>query len=303
MTKAGLVHHALFYGSDYEYVIGIENFLEGDGYDGPALVAVPTANLELLRDYFDGDSPNVRFTDMARLGGNPGRIIPAVRGFVEEHAGESVRFVGEPVWAGRSLAEIDEATRHEALLNLAFADSGAKILCPYDTKRLDPDVLADAAHTHPEIVTRERRAASPDFADPVEFRDAERWPLLARPAATARLDFADLATPRLLVRRHSQTAGLDDDRAAALLLAANEICTNTLQHGGGRGTLRIWQTATHLVCEVHDTGTISDPLAGSRRPHEEAGRGLYAAHHLCDLVQIRSTSSGTTVRLHAARRP
>ncbi len=58
---------------------------------------------------------------MAELGRNPARIIPEVQAFTDKHPGQRVRFVGEPIWPGRSAAEICEATRHEALLNLAFA--------------------------------------------------------------------------------------------------------------------------------------------------------------------------------------
>jgi hypothetical protein len=33
-------------------------------------------------------------------------------------------------------------------------------------------------------------------------------------------------------------------------------------------------------------------------PDQRAGRGLWLANQLCDLVQIRSTEAGTVVRLH-----
>jgi hypothetical protein len=75
-------------------------------------------------------------------------------GHVEAQRTPRVRFIGEPIWAGRRADEILEATRHEALLNLAFAGAPVTIQCPYDTSRLDPEVLADAERTHPELVGR-----------------------------------------------------------------------------------------------------------------------------------------------------
>jgi hypothetical protein len=39
---------------------------------------------------------------------------------------------------------------------------------------------------------------------------------------------------------------------AALVLAVDEVATNSLRHGGGRGTLRIWRDADAVVCEVRD---------------------------------------------------
>ena len=97
----------------------------------------------------------VTFADMAEVGVNPARIIPAWREFVDAHAGRGrrLRGIGEPIWAQRSPDELVECQRHEALLNLAFA--GAEdfwLLCPYDVEALDPDVIAKAHHSHPAVV-------------------------------------------------------------------------------------------------------------------------------------------------------
>jgi hypothetical protein len=35
-------------------------------------------------------------------------------------------------------------------------------------------------------------------------------------------------------------------------------------------------------------------------PDPESGRGLWLVNQLCDLVQIRSGPSGTTIRVHMA---
>ena len=55
-----------------------------------------------------------------------------------------------------------------------------------------------------------------------------------------------------------------------------------------------------MVCEVRDRGRIEEPLVGRRRPEPGArgGHGLWMANQLCDLVQLRSRRSGTSVRLH-----
>ncbi len=61
---------------------------------------------------------------------------------------------------------------------------------------------------------------------------------------------------RGLVTAHAARAGLAEGRAADLLLAVNEVATNSLLHGGGRGTVRLWREADALVCEVRDEGCI-----------------------------------------------
>jgi len=84
------------------------------------------------------------------------------------------------------------------------------------------------------------------------------------------------------------------------VMAVNEAATNSLQHGGGSGTLRTWSEVDRVVCEVADRGRFAAPLAGRVRPGSDTapGRGLWLANQLCDLVQVRTSRHGTTVRLH-----
>ncbi len=112
-----------------------------------------------------------------------------------------------------------------------------------------------------------------------------------------------LSAVRGLVARHAARAGLGDDRTADMLVAVNEIATNSVRHGGGRGVLRLWQEPGALICEVRDEGRIDDPLAGRQRPRagQVGGYGLWLANQLCDLVQIRSLPTGSVVRLHMRR--
>ena len=109
----------------------------------------------------------------------------------------------------------------------------------------------------------------------------------------------DLASVRAIVTRRAGAAGMTPRRAADLELALHEIASNSLRHGGGTGVLRIWEDSRTLVCEVRDRGRLRDPLVGRRQPLEnsEGGRGVWLANHLCDLVQMRSSEQGTTVRL------
>ena len=50
---------------------------------------------------------------------------------------------------------------------------------------------------------------------------------------------------------------------------------------------------------------ITDPLAGQRRPAPDAtgGHGLWLVYQVCDLVELRSDASGTTIRMHMAISP
>jgi anti-sigma regulatory factor (Ser/Thr protein kinase) len=101
------------------------------------------------------------------------------------------------------------------------------------------------------------------------------------------------------VREWAAGTLLGADRTEYLVLAVNELATNSVSHGGGRGTLQMWQEDESLVCEVRDRGRIEEPLAGRTRPGPDqlSGRGLWLVNHVCDLVQIRTTPDGTVVRV------
>ena len=110
-----------------------------------------------------------------------------------------------------------------------------------------------------------------------------------------------LAGLRAAVTTLALEAGLNRDRAGDMALAVSEVGTNSIRHGGGRGTLRIWHTHGAFVCEIRDRGHIDDPLVGRIVPEPLANgrRGLWLVNQLCDLVQLRSLDDGVVVRLHA----
>ena len=114
----------------------------------------------------------------------------------------------------------------------------------------------------------------------------------------------DLAKVRALVLQEARAAGLTEGRANDLVLAVSEVAANTLRHTQSEGTLTIWRQAGKVVCEIQDEGTISDPLAGQRRPGPDAtgGHGLWLVHQVCDLVELRSDETGTSIRMHMAIR-
>jgi anti-sigma regulatory factor (Ser/Thr protein kinase) len=111
---------------------------------------------------------------------------------------------------------------------------------------------------------------------------------------------SDLSKVRSLVMEYAIGAGLGEGRANDLVLAVSEVAANTLRHTRSEGTLAIWRDRHELICEIHDSGTITDPLAGRRRPAPDAngGHGLWLVHQVCDLVELRSDEAGTTIRMH-----
>ena len=110
----------------------------------------------------------------------------------------------------------------------------------------------------------------------------------------------DLAAIRAVVHRYAIKAGLSEARAIDLVLAVSEVAANTVRHAKSPGSLQIWYDTEEIICQVQDEGTISDPLAGRRRPSLQAsgGHGLWIVNEVCDRVEIASDETGTTIRLH-----
>jgi anti-sigma regulatory factor (Ser/Thr protein kinase) len=299
VAHGALAHLVLFYRGWPGYLACLLAFARDGLANGePVFIAVPGHRARLLAAELRGQSRQVSFGDMAELGRNPGRFVPAVRDFIDAHPRQQVRFAAELIWPGRSAAETREAIRHEALVNLALAGTAATLLCPYDAAGLAPAVLAGARFTHPATlegglpqVTAGYSGALPPEWDP---------PLPAPPGYAEALGYdADLAPMRRLVASHARRTGLAGERAASLVLAASELAANTLRHTAAGGLLRVWHTEQEIVCQVQDQGWITDPLAGQqRRPADESGHGLWLVNQVCDLVELRTGQAGTTVRLH-----
>jgi anti-sigma regulatory factor (Ser/Thr protein kinase) len=116
---------------------------------------------------------------------------------------------------------------------------------------------------------------------------------------------SDLSEVRALVLTRALKAGLAGSRANDLVLAVSEVAGNTLRHTRSAGTLAIWYDEDEIVCEIHDDGVITDPLAGRRRPAPDAsgGHGLWLVYQVCDQVELNSGADGTTVRMHMSLRP
>ncbi|HVL85573.1 MAG TPA: sensor histidine kinase [Pseudonocardia sp.] len=299
------VHEALLYTGAADYLAATVPFVvDGLAAGEPVLVAVPGPNLDLLRDALGCDAARIRLVDMAQAGRNPGRIIGSVlTAFADEHPGRRVRVIGEPIWAGRSATEYVACVQHEALINVAFAGRAGTILCPYDTRRLQPTAVIDSTRTHPVLVHGTHRVASPEYRDPLQVVATVDRPL-PYPGPECDVDVMVVATgardARRFVHERAVREGMAAERISELRRAVHEAVTNTLVHAGGRGLLSVWIADGHLVCEVQDGGRVTDPLAGRRAPEpfDGRGRGLFLVNLLCDLVRVHWSGAGSTIRMY-----
>jgi anti-sigma regulatory factor (Ser/Thr protein kinase) len=304
---AAFRHEALFYSGDDGFLAGTVPFLtEAVTAGEPSLVVVSAARIAMLRAALEQDADRVFFADMAAVGRNPARIIPAWRDFLEQHApdGRPVRGIGEPIWAARTPAELVECQQHEALLNVAFGDSAPwQLVCPYDVDALPAAVVEEAIRSHPFVREVAGDSVASDAFSAAAMPTSQRSVPLPEPSRCLEsMTFTDgqLGLVRHLTDSRSAQFGLTDTQLDDFVLAVHEVAANSVRHGGGEGRFRLWRDGRSLVAEVSDRGTIVDPLVGRRLPGDssERGRGLWIANQVCDLVQIRTYDFGTVVRLH-----
>jgi anti-sigma regulatory factor (Ser/Thr protein kinase) len=302
-SNNGLDHLAYLYDDERDYLACLSGFArEGLRNAEPVFVTVPDRRAAFLREHL-GESALLRYA-MAETGRNPARLIPELYAFVEEHPGRRVRYIGESAWPGRSDAELCEAARHEALLNLAFDTAAVSIMCPYDVRGLAAHVVGRVQRTHPNILQGGRTQPATSYPGHGVVPAECDGPLPAPPADAELLGYdTSLRQVRDLVTSHAGALGMGIDRITNLVIAAGEITANTLRHTSAGGRFWIWHTGVEIICQVQDQGWITDPLAGRQRHHpEESGHGLWVVNQVCDLVEIRtSQAAGTIIRLHMRR--
>jgi anti-sigma regulatory factor (Ser/Thr protein kinase) len=116
---------------------------------------------------------------------------------------------------------------------------------------------------------------------------------------------SDLSQVRALVLKQAREAGLPEAKAQDLVLAVSEVAANTLRHTKSSGRLAIWHDEHEIVCEIRDSGTITDPRPGERKPAPGAsgGHGLWLVKQVCDQVELASDESGTVITMHMVLRP
>jgi anti-sigma regulatory factor (Ser/Thr protein kinase) len=109
----------------------------------------------------------------------------------------------------------------------------------------------------------------------------------------------NLSEVRALAEKQARSAGLPEDRVVDFVIAVSEIAANTVRHAHSPGSIEIWQDESEIVCEIRDSGVITDPQPGRQQPSSDAtgGHGLWLVHQVCDQVELQSDASGTVIRL------
>jgi anti-sigma regulatory factor (Ser/Thr protein kinase) len=102
-------------------------------------------------------------------------------------------------------------------------------------------------------------------------------------------------------------AGMGEAGAQDVVLAVNELASNAIRHGAGRGRLRMWDQDGAVCCQVEDAGRV--PCGGRAGAGPGAagwpyvhGHGLWVVRLLADQMSAVSGPRGTCVTVRFARR-
>lgn len=264
---------------------------------GPVLAVLAGPERDALRAVLGTGAAGVEFADPERVHDVPAFTV-ATRWArrARAAAGSGVRgvVVGQqvPACGGDHWARLDIA------LDVALEGLPLTVLCP---------LTGPVGGLHPLVLRDGVRVADSTYVPPTTA--IRRYPLppapdLGPPAAHLHFSVADLHALRAMVEDVAAGAGLEPGRVDDLVLAVNELASNSVEHGPGAGTLRMWADGDGVTAEIGDTGTIDVPFPGLVAPPVRGarGRGLWLASELTDVLQVWSGPDGTTFRATSHRK-
>jgi anti-sigma regulatory factor (Ser/Thr protein kinase) len=270
---------------------------------GPVLAVLADDTRQALETVLGAQAAEVEFHDPAEVYDVPAftvatrwartnRRIRTAGGramVVAEHL-EELPGCGPDYWARLDIA-----------LDVATAELPVTVLCPF---RRSPALIHA---THPHVGTADGVGPGRGYRPPqlavIDFPPPPP-PDLGVPAGHRPFDLHTLAELRGTVDTIGAAGGLDLDQTADLVLAVNELASNSIEHGAGAGVLRMWDDDAGVVAEVWDGGHMDMPFPGLTLPppQGERGRGLWLASELCDVLQAWSDpAGGTTIRVRINR--
>ncbi|MGW5714803.1 anti-sigma factor RsbA family regulatory protein [Amycolatopsis sp. NPDC003865] len=298
-AAAGFRHQGCVYGSDAEFLATAVPFArDGLRLDEPVLVATTTANLRLLRAELGADADRIAVAEPAYFGRRPAHVAEALRRYWTRHRSTAptgaVRVVAEPERSGGSGAGA-EWPHVEAGFNVALAGTRIWLICPYDTRTVDPAVVEDARRTHPECVVRG------------EVRPSSRFAASGNPGGTGAdappgaADLFRFEGDLVAVRRHVL------DRASALLrsaeaatmfgIAVGEAIVYLVEHGIDRAAVWVRPAAGRVVCTLHSDRPVDGPAFYGLRPAARPGASLWMTDQICEWLDVSSDAAGCTIEL------
>lgn len=300
----GLRHQGCVYGSDAEFLAMAVPFTEEGLRRGePVLAATTPGNLELLHDALGAGADRIEYAEAASLGRRPSQWADALRRrwtrcLPIAPAGK-VRIIAEPAWAGRSRREVAAWHRMEAGLNVLLADTMIWLICPYDARVVEADIVEDARRTHPECAVGRRAQPSAQFMVPEEFaKSRTAAPSLDSDADLFRFE-GDLVAVRRYVLEKASPILVAENTVAMFDIAVGAVLANLMKHGIDRVAVWVRPVADRVVCTMYCDQPLDVQPFPDLRPLSlnQLDNSLRLSSQLCEWLDISSGPSGSTIEL------
>jgi len=297
-------HQCCLYSTEVEFLAMAVPFAQDGLRRGePVLVTTTAANLELLHDVLGADAGKIVYAELASFGRRPPHLAGALHRYWARHqltgSTGTVRILAEPPRTGRTRRVAAAWQRMEAGFNVALAGTRIWMICPYDTRAVDAEVLEDARRTHPECLVGRKAEPSTQFLAPEEFDG----PRLAPPPLGTAADVFRFEGDLVAIRRHVlDKAGpllRSEDAVAMFGVAVGEAIAYLLKHGIDRAAVWVRPVTGRVVCTLHSDQPLDVPPffgfrpAGPRQPDNSLGM----SNQICDWLDLCSDASGCTIEL------
>jgi anti-sigma regulatory factor (Ser/Thr protein kinase) len=300
-SGSGLRHEAVIVDGDEAFVARVAPFLRSGLAEGPTIAVLSRHHWALLREELGSEAERIDYIDCNDFYTRP---IDAIASYdatlrrLNAAGSTSVRAVGE-IPLGPTRSGWDDWMSYEAIVNRAFADRPLHVLCVYDPNTAPQPVLDAVWKTHPHMVGGGEHVG-PHYHEPHDVVTAlAPAPPRDVPLRTLALT-QDPTAFREQLSAELSGAAAPEAGVVNMLIAANEVFENALQHAGGPTALRAGRVDGWFVCEIADSGPgLADPLAGyvPPTPGEPSGEGLWISRQRVSRLELIATDPGLTVRL------
>ena len=295
-TQSRLVHEALVYSSDDEFLERLVPFLQdGLAASDPTTVVLTPNKSALLREALGQDAQRVSFAEASATYRSPAAAFAAYRRHLETELSrpdvELVRVIGE-IPLGLTSEEYAEWMRYESMFNRGFADYPLWVVCGYDTRARPEQIVGDALHTHPIVSVSGNRDTNSGYIETDEFvgRPVRREQELAHggdPLSRLTVNTErDLDQLGRVVAAAARAAGLGPSVVDDVTLGAVELARDALRDGGREARIEVAREGARWHCDVTDRDSTG--------PGEI---GLSIARLISARVELASGGGGHTVRM------
>jgi len=307
---AGPRHAAALYTSDADLRSRVLSFLRAGLEAGEAVVAVVSHRAEkIVSAGLGDDADRIRWGLPGLSYRHLGRASEAIRGYLagRRAADAATRLLTESDLSGsdRPPGRMAAYLRSETAATQLFGGYGYPWVCLYDRRRYTPEVLANVARVHPQVLGADGLATgSADYLEPDAYLRAYPGPVSAVPPRVAlELELTrigDLVLARHRVRDVAQRLGLPVSESRILEVAGGEVIANAFRHGTMPGRVRVWRAAGAVIVRVDSGGPGQTVATAGFQPPDLAtgsGAGLWVARQLADVVHVETRPNGTAVEL------